>query len=268
MTQKPKPQKSQAPVRISKMTTVNEMTLLDHIRELRIRLFRSVTAIIVTTIVAMLVTDFVVAWLVKPLGGAPIIVLSPTEAPMTYFKIALTLGFGAALPYILYQIYAFIKPGLFHNERKTVILVLPAVIIFFVLGALFALQVLVPLSMPVLMGFFGSVVTTQYSLEQYLSFVSMLLLWMGLIFQTPLLIYVITLVGLVTPKQLKQAWRFVVLIAAVFAAIITPTTDMFTMLLVTGPFVVLYFFGILLAHVAMRQRAHRAAEAAALLEAD
>lgn len=250
------------------MTEENGMDLLEHIRELRVRLFRSVAAVIITTIIAMLVTDYVVAWLVKPLGGAPIVVLSPTEAPMTYFKIALTLGFGAALPYLLYQIYAFIRPGLFSNERKTVLLVLPTVIIFFVLGALFTLQVLVPISMPVLMGFFGSVVTTQYSLEKYLAFVSMLLLWMGLVFQTPLVIYVIALLGVVTPKQLAQAWRVVVFVAAIFAAVITPTTDMLTMLLVTGPFVVLYFFGILLAHVAARQRARRAAEAKATLEAD
>ncbi|HOU12449.1 MAG TPA: twin-arginine translocase subunit TatC [Anaerolineae bacterium] len=250
------------------MSTENEMTLLDHIKELRSRLFRSVTAIIVTTLAAMLVVDYVVAWLVKPLGGATVVALSPTEAPMTYFKIALALGFGAALPYILYQIYAFIKPGLFSNERKTIPLVFPAILIFFILGALFTLQILVPISMPVLMGFFGSVITPQYSLEKYLSFVTMLLLWMGLIFQTPLVIYLIALLGIVTPKQLSQAWRIVVFVAAIFAAVITPTTDMFTMLLVTGPFVVLYFFGILLAHIAAKQRARRAAAAEAALDAE
>lgn len=245
------------------MATESEMPLLDHIKELRLRLFRSIMVVILTTVGAMLVADYVVAWLVKPLGGTTVVALSPTEAPMTYFKVALTLGFGAALPYILYQLYAFVKPGLFSNERKTVLLVFPAVIVFFILGALFTLQVLVPLSMPVLMGFFGSVVTPQYSLEKYLSFVSMLLLWMGLIFQTPLVIYVIALLGVVTPKQLTQAWRVVVFVAAIAAAVITPTTDMLTMLLVTGPFVVLYFFGILLARVAARQRARRAAAAEA-----
>jgi sec-independent protein translocase protein TatC len=250
------------------MAKENEMTLLDHIKELRIRLFRSVAAIIVATLAAMLVVDYVVAWLVKPLGGATVVALSPTEAPMTYFKIALALGFGAALPYILLQIYTFIAPGLFSNERKTFLFGLPAVIILFILGALFTLQILVPLSMPVLMGFFGSVVTPQYSLEKYLSFVTMLLMWMGIIFQTPLVIYVIALLGIVTPKQLSQGWRLVVLVAAIFAAVITPTTDMFTMLLVTGPFVVLYFFGILLARVAARQRARRAAAAEAALNAD
>jgi len=250
------------------MATEREMTLLDHITEMRKRLFRAVVAVIGMTLIASLVVDYIVAWLVKPLGGAMVVALSPTEAPMTYFKIALTLGLGTSLPYLLYQIYAFIAPGLFPNERKTILFIIPTVFVFFVLGALFTLQVLVPLSMPVLMGFFGSVVTPQYSLERYLSFVSMLLLWMGIIFQTPLVIYMIALLGVVTPKQLAQGWRIVVFVAAIFAAVVTPTTDMFTMLLVTGPFVVLYFFGILLARLAAKQRARRAATAEAELEAD
>ncbi len=250
------------------MAAEKEMTLLDHITEVRKRLFRAVVAVIVMTLLASLVVDYIVAWLVKPLGGAMVIALSPTEAPMTYFKIALILGFGASLPYLLYQIYAFIAPGLFANERKTILFIIPAVLLFFVLGALFTLQILVPLSMPVLMGFFGSVITPQYSLEKYLSFVSMLLLWMGIIFQTPLVIYVIALLGVVTPKQLSQGWRIVAFVAAIFAAVVTPTTDMFTMILVTGPFIVLYSFGILLARIAAKQRARRAAATEAELEAD
>jgi len=93
-------------------------------------------------------------------------------------------------------------------------------------------------------------------------------LWMGILFQTPLVIYVIALFGIVTPKQLRQGWRLVVFIAAIFAAVITPTTDPITMLLVTGPFVVLYFVGILLASVAAKQRARRAEAAEAALNAD
>ncbi len=248
--------------------TEAEMTLLDHIQELRQRLFRVVIAIIVTTIAASLVVDYIVAWLVKPLGGAIVVALSPTEAPMTYFKIALALGFGASLPYILYQIYAFIAPGLFAHERKTFLLGLPAVLIFFILGALFTLQILVPVSMPVLMGFFGTVITPTYSLEKYLGFVTTLVLWMGLLFQTPLVIYAIALFGVVTPQQLRKGWRVVVFVAAIFAAVVTPTTDPITMLLVTGPFIALYWFGILLAGLAAKQRARRIEAREAELKAD
>lgn len=250
------------------MAEGNGMTLLDHIQEMRKRVFRSVIAIIVTTLIASAVVDYIVVWLVRPLGGALVVALSPTEAPVTYFKIALVIGFGASLPYILLQVYGFVAPGLFPNERKTFLLGLPAVVVFFILGGLFTLQILVPISMPVLMGFFGSVITPTYSLEKYLGFVTTLALWMGILFQTPLVIYVIALLGVVTPQQLSRSRRIVIFIAAIFAAVITPTTDPVTMLLVTGPFIVLYEFGILLARVAARQRARRAAEAEAALEAD
>ena len=239
------------------MASEKEMSLLEHIQELRKRLFRAVIAVIVTTAGASVIVDYVVAWLVKPLGGGRVIVLGPTEAPVTYFKVALVLGFGAALPYLLYQIYGFAAPGLFPNERKTFLLGIPAVLILFILGGLFTLEILVPVSMPVLMGFFGTVVEPTYSLEKYLSFVTTLVLWMGLLFQTPLVVYAIALIGGVTPQQLSKGRRLVIFIAAIFAAIVTPTTDPVTMLLVTGPFIVLYEVGILLSRVAARQRAQR-----------
>ncbi len=239
------------------MASEQEMSLLDHIQELRKRIFRAVVAIILTTFAAFLVVDYVVEWMTRPLGGGKVIVLSPTEAPVTYFKIALVLGFGAALPYLLYEVYSFAAPGLFPNERKTFLLGIPAVLIFFVLGAMFTLQILIPVSIPVLMGFFGTVVEPTYSLANYLSFVTTLMLWMGLLFQTPLIIYAIALLGVVTPKQLRQGRRLVIFLAAIFAAVVTPTTDPVTMLLVTGPFIVLYEIGLLLAGLAARQRAKR-----------
>jgi sec-independent protein translocase protein TatC len=234
-----------------------EMTLLEHIKELRERLFRAAISLVVMTLLTSFFVDYAVAWLVRPLGSSRVIVLSPTEAPIIYFKIAMVMGLGLALPYVLYQFYGFIAPGLYPKERKTFILAVPAVLVFFILGAMFTLQVLIPVSLPVLKAFFSTVVEPTYSLESYLSFVSTLVLWMGLLFQTPLVIYLIARLGFVTPQQLSQGRRLVIIIAAVVAAVITPTTDPVTMLMVTGPFVVLYEIGIMLARIAMRQRPMR-----------
>jgi len=237
------------------MTTEEEaLTLLDHIKELRQRLFRAVIAWVVATMAASAFTESIVAWLVAPLQGGNVIVLSPTEAPIIYFKIALAAGFALALPYIMYQVYAFVAPGLYPDERSLLLFGIPAVILFFVLGSLFTLQVLIPISLPVLMGFLGDVVQPTYSLENYLSFVTTLVMWMGLLFQTPLVVYVVARLGGVTSKQLAQARRVVWFVAVIFAAVITPTTDPVTLLLVTGPFIALYELGILLSHVARRQR--------------
>ncbi len=234
--------------------TEDKFTLLEHIQELRKRLFRTIIALIIGALIGSLGTNPAIRILVRPLQEADVIVLSPTEAPIIYFKVALFLGFVAALPYITYQIYAFVSPGLYPKEQKIFLLAIPTVFILFLLGAAFTLTILIPFSIPVLMGFLQEVVTPTYSLEQYLSFVTTLLFWMGLLFQTPLVIYILARVGFVEPKTLKKARKLIVFLAALLAAVITPTTDPVTMLLVMGPFVVLYEVGIVLARVAMRQK--------------
>lgn len=237
-----------------------QMGLFEHLQELRQRLFRSVVGWILGTVIALNFVDNLVAWLVQPItragGTASVIVLSPTEAPIIYFKIALIAGLGIALPYILYQIYGFVAPGLYPNERTILLVSIPAVTVLFVLGSIFALQFLIPLSLPVLMGFLGDVVQPTYSLESYLRFASTLVLWMGLLFQVPLIVYVIARLGIMTPKQFGEARRLVWFLSAVMAAVLTPP-DPTTKLLAMGPFIVLYEMGILLARIAAKQR-HRA----------
>ena len=237
------------------MTSVlSSMGLFEHLTEMRQRLFRAVIAWIGATVVASIFTDQLVVWLVKPLQGGSLIVLSPTEAPIIYFKVALAAGFGASLPYILYQLYGFVAPGLFKNERQIVLMSIPSVVVFFVLGALFTLQILMPISLPVLMGFLGEIVEPTYSLESYLGFVTTMVVWMGIIFQTPLLVYLIARLGLLTQKQLAGGRRIVWFLSVVFAAVVTPTTDPVTLMLVTGPFIGLYELGLVMARLGQRQK--------------
>jgi sec-independent protein translocase protein TatC len=243
------------------MTTADgrSMGLFEHLVELRQRAFRAIGAWLISTILASFFADTLISWLVSPLRGSSVIVLSPVEAPVVYFKVALAAGFGLALPFILYQLYMFVEPGLYPNERKIVLTGIPAAMGFFILGGIFTLQVMVPLSLPMLLGFLGEVVEPTYSLESYLSFVTTLVVWMGIIFETPLIIYIIVRVGLLTRKQLAQARRMVWFMAAVIAAVVTPTHDPITMMLATGPFALLYEIGLILARLGMRQR-KRAAE--------
>lgn len=233
---------------------ISSMGLFEHLTEMRQRLFRAVIAWILATVAALAFAEPLVVWLLRPLQGSSVIVLSPTEAPIIYFKVALAAGFGAALPYVLYQIYGFVAPGLFKSERQIVLMAIPSVVVFFVLGALFTLEVLMPISLPVLMGFLGEVVEPTYSLESYLGFVTTMVVWMGIIFQTPLLVYLIARLGLLTHKQLAAGRRIVWFIAVIFAAVVTPTTDPVTLLLVTGPFITLYELGLVMARLGARQR--------------
>ncbi|RLC83960.1 MAG: twin-arginine translocase subunit TatC [Chloroflexi bacterium] len=231
------------------------LTLLEHLGELRWRLLRAAVAVLAGTIAGSFITTPVIKMLVQPLGEGQIVTLSPTEAPLAYFRVALFLGVLLALPYVLYQLYAFAAPGLRSHERALLLVGFPAVLLLFTLGALFTMTVLVPISLPLLMAFLQDVVQPVYSLERYLAFVTTLLLWMGLLFQTPLVLYAAARLGLVKPDALRRARKMVIFLAALAAAIITPTTDPITMLLVTGPFVALYEVGLLLARLAARQRA-------------
>ncbi|MCJ7549571.1 MAG: twin-arginine translocase subunit TatC [Anaerolineae bacterium] len=247
--------------------SISSMGLFEHLVEMRRRVFRAVVSWILATVVAMAFSEQLIAWLVMPLKGGSLIVLSPTEAPIIYFKVALAAGFGVALPMILYQLYGFVAPGLFKNERQIILMAIPSVVVFFLLGALFTLQVLMPISLPILMGFLGEVVEATYSLEAYLGFVTTLVVWMGIIFQTPLLVYLIARLGLLTRKQLAGARRIVWFLAVIFAAVVTPTTDPVTLLLVTGPFIGLYELGLLMARVGVRQKKQSQDERDAALDA-
>lgn len=231
------------------------MPLLDHLRELRRRLLRTLGVWLVATLLVSLTGDPIFNWLLTPLDNRlQLVVLSPIEAPILYFKVALAGGFAFALPYALLELYGFVAPGLHPHERAALQWAIPGALGFFVLGVLFAQYILIPLSLPMLLGFLGDFATPFYSLAEYIGFVSTLLVWMGLLFETPLLLYVLARLGLVTPPQLRRARRGVILGAAVLAAVITPTHDPFTMLLVTGPFVLLYEVGILMARLARYQR--------------
>lgn len=238
-------------------TQNQERPLLEHIAELRLRLLRIVVALILGATISSFFTPRALEILTDPVGDIELLAISPTAPPIIFFKVALLLGLVLTLPYILYQIYAFIAPGLFTHERKFLLLSVPGVIVLFAAGIAFTLLVLVPFSIPVLQGFLPNIVTHTYTLQDYLSFVTTLLLWMGLLFQTPLVMYTLARLNVIQPANLKRLRKLIIFLAAVMAAIITPTTDPFTMLLVTGPFIVLYELGILLASLALHQRTHQ-----------
>ncbi len=236
------------------MSSDEEMTLLEHFQELRWRLLRSLLAWLIAAVALSPLVPAIIAWLAAPLGERTLVALTPTETAIIYFQMTLAAGFAVAFPYIAFQLYRFLAPGLYPSERRLILVGLPAASVLFALGILFAVRVLLPLALPFLTGMLRDVVRPLYSLREYLAFVTTLSLWMGLLFQTPLLLYALAYLGLVTPAQLRRARRWVIFGAAFLAAVITPTTDPVTMLLVTLPFVALYEGGVLLARLAARPR--------------
>lgn len=232
------------------MTDEARMSILEHLTELRERLLKAVIAVGVGLIVGTILTPQLIGILVAPLGEQVPIAIAPTESPIVFFKISLIIGLVVAMPVIIYQLFMFAAPGLEPSEKRYIIIGAPAVALCFAAGVVFAGIVLIPAAIPFMDIFFGRFVEQRYSIDLYISFVSTVLLWTGLVFETPLVMFFFSKLGVTTPMTFAKARRGVFIGAAVVAAIITPTHDPFNMLLVMIPFLILYELGILLSRVA------------------
>jgi sec-independent protein translocase protein TatC len=229
-----------------------EMTLLEHLDELRQRLIIAVIAVLIGVVAGTFFTPRVLKILVAPLGDQVPLAISPTEAPAVFFKVAIVIGLVIAMPVIMYEVFQFARPGLESYERRYVLIGAPMASLSFATGVVFATMVLLPAALPFLQGFLSGIVEQRYSIDRYVSFVSNILLWAGLVFETPLVMYFLAKLGVVTPQGFAKARRIVIVAAAAGAAVITPTTDPVNMLLVMVPFMLLYELGILLARLANR----------------
>jgi sec-independent protein translocase protein TatC len=231
-----------------------------HLEELRQRLMRVVIALVVGTGVSLFFVNQALLFLLSPMGDLRPVALHPTESIVVYFRVALLAGVVLSMPYILYQFLGFIVPGLTKDERRILLTSVFGIGFFFALGVVFAGGVMLPLAIGYLQNFMDELVQPTYSIEGYISFVTTVMFSSGMIFETPLLLALLARLGLVTSKQLSKGRRYALLAIAIIAAIITPTPDVFNMLLVMAPLLVLYELGIVLAWFAGRARQKSLAE--------
>jgi sec-independent protein translocase protein TatC len=223
--------------------------LLDHLEELRRHLFRSVLAMAITTAISFAFASRILNLLAAPIGGLDALqAIEVTESIGAFMRVSLLTGFALALPYISFELFAFINPGLKRNERVLVIFSLPIAFILFLAGIAFTYFVLLEPALDFLLGFMG--VTTVPRPSNYVRFVTNLMFWIGVAFEFPLVIYVMAGIGLVEARTLARGWRFAMVGIAILAAAATPTIDPVNMALVMAPMIFLYFFSILLAAIA------------------
>jgi sec-independent protein translocase protein TatC len=164
-------------------------------------------------------------------------------------RVALLGGVALASPYLAFELWLFAAPGLRSRSRVLGLVSIPLVLVFFVGGMVFAYLILLPPAMKFLINFMGIQVIPRPS--SYIGFVTGILFWIGITFEFPLVIYVLTLMGIVQPKSLLKHWRIAVLVMAILAAAITPTVDPVNMSLVMGPMILLYFTSIGLGYLAL-----------------
>ncbi len=237
-----------------------QLTLLQHLGELRKRLFISVLALLVGSAVSFAFFKQIIDILVRPardLGGdagAQLIYIEVTELLTTSVKVSFVGGFILASPVILYHVIMFISPGLTGREKRYLLAFLPAVLGAFAAGVAFAYFVMTPPALHFLLTFGGDVATPMIRISNIVNLMIRLLVWMGIVFETPLVIYMLALLGIVNARMLSRFRRYWVIVSFVLAAIITPTFDPFNQVLVAAPLLVLYELGVLLARLAGRKR--------------
>ena len=230
----------------------NEMTIWGHLNELRKRLFYSLIALVICVGISIIFADFLLMLVSQPIGGFEnLLSIQVTENLSVYFRVTLLSGFILALPFILLQLILFVAPGLKKHERRWLFRAVPLASLLFCGGAVFAYLVMLPTAIPFLVEFPGPEVLPKW--RDYVNFVTNMIFWVGLSFETPLLMYVLAKLGIIDAKGLAKGWRIAVVIIAVVAAVATPTPDPINMVILMAPLLILYLLGILLAALARRK---------------
>lgn len=237
-----------------------QLSLFEHLNDLRKRLVWAALAIVITTTLSFAFAESILNFLLQPysaasLGdvGATLQTLRPTEGLETFFKVSLVSGIMLAMPVILIQFWLFVSPGLTEKERRYIYIFVPSALVLFLLGIAFAWFVLAPAAIYFLANFMPDIFKTDWTGQEYISFILRMVLWLGVSFELPIIVYFIARVGIISADMLRSQWRIAVVVVAVLAAMITPSIDPVTMLLTMAPLLVLYILSIFLARIGQRQ---------------
>lgn len=227
-----------------------EMGVWEHITELRGRLLKAVIALALTTIASFMIAQKLIEILAVPINGlGNLTAIEVTENVSVFMRVSLLSGFIFAFPIIFYQVMAFILPGLYPDERRVILLFIPFATLLFLGGVAFSYYVMMPSAIPFLVTFIGGIQTTP-RISNYIDFVTNLMFWIGISFETPLIMFLLAKFKVVSAGMLIKQWRFAVVIIAVIAAVVTPTPDPVNMGFLMAPLFGLYLLSILLAKVA------------------
>jgi sec-independent protein translocase protein TatC len=230
-----------------------KMSLWEHLGELRKRLMYALIGLVVGVFLSLIFAERLLTWIARPIGGLEnLLSIQVTENLSVYFRVTLLAGFIISLPLTFLQLYLFISPGLKKQERKWIMVAVPLATVLFCAGAIFSYFVMLPAAIPFLVQFPGPQVLPNW--KDYVNFVTNLIFWVGLSFETPLLMFLLANLGIIDAKGLAKQWRIAAIAIAVIAAVATPTPDPINMALLMLPLFLLYLLGILLALLARHKK--------------
>ena len=237
----------------------NAMSIFSHLNELKRRLFR--VAIVSVIFIAVAVVNF--RWIFNEFtadarelieaAGGDIVQLTLTEAWVAAAKLAVMVGLTAALPYFLFEMSRFFQPGLKSSERKYVYFLIPGALVSFAIGATFAYLILIPRLFEFMLEFQGNLAVPTITTASVVSMTVGIVFWLGTIFELPIVMYLLAKIGLIKSKWIMSKIRWMILLAFVFGAAVTPT-DPISQVIVAIPVMALFGIGLLLVKLAERGR--------------
>jgi sec-independent protein translocase protein TatC len=233
----------------------HKMTIQEHLEELRDRLIKSVVALVVCTIPGLFLAQPIWNNVLRPLLAPeyPLVFDTVMGAFMTWLYIGLTVGFGLSTPIVFYQLASFIAPALTRQEKRFILMSLPAVFICFVGGVAFAYFVVLPSAVTFMVGWAKHIglegIAELIKVENFVEFVLQIGLWTGVAFETPVIVVTLKKIGILNEARIKAVRRYFIVIAFVIAAFITPTPDALTQIMIAVPIILLYELGALISKV-------------------
>lgn len=229
------------------------MSFLGHLDVLRSLIIHTVVSVLAMTTGLWFFSGQLLDLLIADLPVESLYFSSPLEAFMARMKVSFVLGVMGAFPYILFRGWSFVAPGLFRNERRRVYPLVITSSALFYLGVAFCYLILIPVVLKFLLGFGTDNLNPLLSVSAYFTFVAKLCFTFGLVFQIPVVVLLLSSLGLVTPRMLLKQWRYGVLFIFVGSAILTPP-DAVSLLLMALPIIILYILSILVAFVVVRRK--------------
>lgn len=245
--------------------STGHMTLWEHIAELRTRLFRVALAVGIGAVLGWFLYPYVLEILKHPFDevqpGQPFIATAPLQAFGLRLKMSAYIGIAVAMPIIVWQVWRFVTPGLYPNEKRYAIPFTVSAIVLFLGGATVAFYVLNP-TLEFLTTIGGSQIEPFYTADSYVTLIVWMMLGFGVGFEFPVLIVALQMIGVLTPKKLIQWWRQAIVVITVIAAVITPSGDPISLIALAVPMLVLYVLSIAIGAtiLALRRRSKRKAE--------
>jgi sec-independent protein translocase protein TatC len=236
------------------------LTIIEHLTELRKRITIALAALVVGVIVAFIFQGYIFKVLMKPLHGTKVTSITtfgPAEPFMVALKVSIYAGLLLALPVIMWELWAYIMPALYENEKKTIVPYVAMTTGLFLFGVVFGYYLVLPIGLKWLLGYGGDIFNQQLRAEDYIGFVTLFLLAFGVVFEMPVFILILAALRIVSAKLLRKQRRIAIVVIAVVSMVATPSQDPVSMILMMIPLLILYELSIILTSLMEKRRNRR-----------